>query len=242
MKLHTLSMLACAVCAMSTPIAGAADGVDWTRAKTLYTDGRYTLAKEAFQELARHHDPSGWAALYNAGNAAYKAGLIPEAIEAYWQALRVNPRHSGLRHNITLAMARSGENLAPQGVPDGLYKAWMLLNLQECTTLTIFFFYASCLAFWLLRRRPATPHIFAATVISLILLSLMTTLTTAKYWSSKNDWHVLKVAAMLRSGPSPNLPVTAQIPEGRLIRVITSQDGWTQIVSRKENLKGWIRD
>jgi tetratricopeptide (TPR) repeat protein len=73
-----------------------------------YKQGRYDEARRSYNASAvSAPTPVDKAAAYhNIGNALFKAGKIAESIEAYKQALRLNPKDDDTRYNYELAKER----------------------------------------------------------------------------------------------------------------------------------------
>lgn len=77
---------------------------------TLYEQGKYSEAAEAFDDAARHSTGDTAAkAYYNKGNALFREGDYDASAEAYKEALRRNPNDEDARENLakTQKMARA---------------------------------------------------------------------------------------------------------------------------------------
>jgi Ca-activated chloride channel family protein len=76
-----------------------------------YKQDRFDEARQAFETFAatgdRPHEVSQ--AFYNMGNTLFKAEKLDESIEAYKQALRINPNDDEARHNLELARRKKKE-------------------------------------------------------------------------------------------------------------------------------------
>lgn len=90
-------------------------GKNQKSAKGTYNLGSSLYRQENFEESARHFmdasqklspkDAAGKsAALHNLGNSLLKSGKLQESIEAYKQALRLNPNDEDTRYNLAFAM------------------------------------------------------------------------------------------------------------------------------------------
>lgn len=84
-------------------------------AKGTYNLGSSLYRQENFEESARHFMDASQklspkdaarksAALHNLGNSLLKGGKLQESIEAYKQALRLNPNDEDTRYNLAFAM------------------------------------------------------------------------------------------------------------------------------------------
>jgi Ca-activated chloride channel homolog len=61
-----------------------------------YRAGNYEQALKSLKDL---HDVESW---YNKGNTLARLGRYPQAIQAYTEALKLNPTHEDARHNLKL--------------------------------------------------------------------------------------------------------------------------------------------
>lgn len=88
----------------------------------LYKQGRFREAARTFQtSLSRHFEQTEdilnrSSILYNLGNAQFKVGDLTSAIDAYTQALRLDPQDTDAQHNLALArqLLKQQEDLAQQ--------------------------------------------------------------------------------------------------------------------------------
>ena len=92
----------------------------------LYRQGKFREAARTFQaSLSRHAEKTAKhientlnrsSILYNLGNAQFKVGDLTSAIDAYQQALRLDPQDTDAQHNLALAhqLLRQQEDLAQQ--------------------------------------------------------------------------------------------------------------------------------
>lgn len=72
----------------------------------------YQRAQAAFSSVYRRadNDELRFKAMYNLGNAAFQAGRLTEAVDAYKQAIRLNPGSDDARYNLELALRKIKEN------------------------------------------------------------------------------------------------------------------------------------
>lgn len=228
MKAWLLSVL------LSAPAAAAAAPQD---AKALYDAGRWEEAAASFGELAAA-DPGEPAWHYGRGGALLKAGRLGPAVASYERAFRLAPRDFDARENLDFALRRAGEELAPEGVAPAAFVLFTILSERELAGLQWLFAWAALLltAAALLRRAPAS----AAAAAGGLWLA-------AGLW-----WAGLRAAlpaeravvtaprAELRSGPGSGFSVGATVPEGRRVRVLGERDGWLEVGTMKEGVRGWV--
>jgi tetratricopeptide (TPR) repeat protein len=84
-----------------------------------YQAGDFSKATTFFREANENAPPPlRQAAHYNRGNALYKEGRLEDAIEAYKDALRINPADEDARYNLSAAL-RAKQNPPPQSSKGG---------------------------------------------------------------------------------------------------------------------------
>ena len=82
-------------------------------------DGRASLALSLDRVKIRYgplselliapENPDAFYAAFNLGNALQRLGVLPEAIQAYDQALRIKPDLAGAHHNLATVYLRMGD-------------------------------------------------------------------------------------------------------------------------------------
>ena len=86
----------------------------------LYQSQEFQRAMEAFLEAAEGADPEWQAdALYNLGNALVRQEQPGPAVEAYKQALRLDPEDRDAKHNLELALQQLEQQQQQQQGGDG---------------------------------------------------------------------------------------------------------------------------
>ena len=120
-------MIAALLAAMLALPAAAAPYDD---AKAAYDAGNFDQAASAFAALVAAH-PSDAALRYDLGNALLKAGKLGRASASYQRAFDLDPRDGDGRHNLDFVLKRSGEELAPPGIPGPAFAAFTALSSRE---------------------------------------------------------------------------------------------------------------
>ncbi|MBI2069658.1 MAG: tetratricopeptide repeat protein [Elusimicrobia bacterium] len=215
----------------------------WLEAAQAYKDGDFSKAAEFYQHAAQEH-PALWETHYNAANAHFRANSYPEALEYYWRAFELNPRNPNIVKNLNLAAQKTGDVFAPPGVPVGLYLVWHVLTKTEWVALSLICWWLLALALIAAKFRiglKMTDTVRQGLWALSATLALTSAIAASHVLAGRREWAVIKVPGLLRSGPSENLPVTVQIPEGRFVRILEKKDAWTLIETRKEKLRGWLR-
>ncbi len=217
----------------------AADvAADFTAANKLYSEGKFAAAAAAYDALLKTGAQSP-ALLFNAGNAAFKAGHLGQAIAAYRRAELLAPRDAELRAN--LAFARNQVQGAT--LRESRWLNWInTLTLNEGALLTALFLWA-LLALLALRQlqpalapklRPATRLAAALTVFSGAVLA----------WQAANHFNtsvavVTSADATTRSGPFAEAQNGFAVRDGAELKVLDRHDDWVQVVNSNGKI-GWL--
>lgn len=84
-----------------------------------YQSGDFSSAEKQFQETAEKtpHPEFRAAARYNQGNALFRQHKLAEAVEAYKESLRANPRDEDAKYNLGVAMNALKNPQSPQQKP-----------------------------------------------------------------------------------------------------------------------------
>lgn len=208
-------------------------------AEELYQNGQYAQALTAYEQTLKDY-PNNPYLYYNIGNCYFKIGNRGLAIANYYRAFELNPRDGDIRHNLELALAESGENLVPPGMPTALHRMFFILSVPELQGLWFGCIWVVCLlaGVWLLTRKAG--KLTATAGILLLLVS--------GWFFVRNSWQeeplavVAAAKAELRSGPGENFPVSATVTQGHLLQVTDQKGIWQQVVLRSEGLKGWMEN
>ena len=192
-------------------VAGAAD---FQTAEQDYRQGHFAAALGAYEELL-HNYPNDPYLYYNIGNCYFKMGSVGLAAANYYRAFRLAPRETDIRHNLSLALAQSGERLVPQGVPEILHKTFFWLTAEELKGLLYLTWWFFCLGgvFWLLKRKGG----------KFVLMTGVLFLLTGTWYMLRfnSDYTPMAVVASpvaeLRSGPGSNFPLSANVAQGHVL-------------------------
>ena len=82
----------------------------WNKANTAYINGDFHAAADTYEELLSR-GVSSMKLYYNLGNAYFKDDRIGKAILYYNRALRLAPGNDDIRYNLSVAEARTKDNI-----------------------------------------------------------------------------------------------------------------------------------
>ena len=215
----------------------SAFAADLQQAEQAYRQNHFATALGEYENLLQTY-PNDPYLYYNIGNCYFKMGSRGLAVANYYRAFRLAPRENDLRHNLSLALADSGERLVPQGVPEILHIAFFWLTIVELKGILYISWWLVCLAAiaWLFRRKGGKLTIVAGCLLfcAMIWYGLR--------WQAENaDLAVVAApVAELRSGPGTNFPASANIPQGHLLVLQDSRDNWLEVIVKSQGIKGWM--
>ena len=211
-------------------------------AKAAYDAGNFYQAASAFEALVAAH-PGDSALRYDLGNALLKAGKLGRASASYQRAFDLDPRDGDGRHNLDFVLQRSGEELAPPGIPGPAFAAFTALSSRELTGLHWLAAWATLLLAGLAllggpeRRARLRDWLFGAAAAWLLF---------GLWWAGlravlpPGRGVIVASRAELRNGPGEKFTVGYTAPEGRRVRVLTDSGAWLEVGLLKEGVKGWI--
>ena len=210
---------------------------DLEQAEQFYREGRFAAALGEYEDL-RNNYPNDPYLYYNIGNCYFKMGSKGLAVANYYRAFRLAPRDKDIRHNLTLALADSGERLVPQGVPEILHTVFFWLTADELKGTLYIAWWLFCLVgcVWLLKRKNGK-----LVLVSAVLLLGIGTWYALRYQTDHEPLAVVAApVAELRSGPGTQFPVSANISQGHLLVLQDKRDNWQQAIIKSQGIEGWI--
>lgn len=221
-----LVLSASSVCAQNLP-----------QAEEFYRQGRFADALTQYEQALKDY-PNDPFVYYNIGNCYFKMGSIGLAAANYYRAFKLRPRNGDIRHNLSLALAQSGETLVPAGVPPILHKTFFTFSVPELKGLVYLTGWLTCLSIglWFLLRKGGK------WVIVLLLIWIGCTGWFYVRYQEENIplAFIASPIAEVRSGPGTNFPVSASVKQGHLVQILDRKDNWQQVIIRSEGLKGWV--
>jgi len=233
--LLTLSAVPC--------LPSQADGLVDAAAVEAYRAGEHELALERWDELLRSVELSSGERgrlLYNAGNAAARAGGWHRAVAYYTEALRETPRDSDLWANLEYARREAGMDPADRGdLGATLYRlltAWTEAEARWLSLAGSLLLFAALLWEALRGGRVARTTAWVTAVIAALALLPL-------FWHGLLDdsaelYVVSEKGVALRSEPKRGAKVIERAEAGSRRRELDRLSGWVGVES-SEGVKGW---
>jgi tetratricopeptide (TPR) repeat protein len=244
---HRLAILFALMFISGTAFGSVIDpGVLFAEANQKYLAADYEGALAAYQALAS--DYSSPALAFNLGNAYAAVGDAGRSVLWFERALKLEPGNDDAIFNLQVIRDRVARLGAAEVVADNPqifrgvdeFLAQVPLNLAEPIFLVVYGVFAVLLVLIAaLKRRPR--RLKSAVAISLVLVILSGSLYWSKvaWWESDSRAVVLNEVTAAREGPDDNLKVLFEVPEGWVVEVIESRQGW-QRVKLPNGLSGWL--
>ncbi|MEI7809500.1 MAG: SH3 domain-containing protein [Verrucomicrobiota bacterium] len=211
---------------------------DFASANKLYAEGKFAEATTAYAAILKAGAQSP-ALLFNAGNAAFKAGHLGKAIAAYRQAELLTPRDVELRAN--LAFVR---NQVPGAtLRESRWQNWVgTLTLNEGALLTAGFFWAMFALLAVRQLRPAlAPRLRSVTRLAVALTLFSGTVLALQAANRFNAAMavVTGAEAVARSGPFDEAQSVFTARDGAELKVLDRHDNWVQVINHAGKI-GWL--
>jgi tetratricopeptide (TPR) repeat protein len=211
---------------------------DFSAANKLYAEGKFSDAAAAYEKILQTGAQSP-ALLFNAGNAAFKAGHIGKAVAAYRQAQLLAPRDAELRAN--LAFVRN--QVQGTTIRESRWQNWVnALTLNEGTLLTAIFFWLTLGLLTLRQLRPAlVPNLKTATrtfsALTFVAGAILTMQALNHFNSSVAIVTTTETTA--RSGPFDEAQSAFTVRDGAELTVLDRHDDWVQVANGAGKI-GWL--
>jgi len=166
-----------AVTAAPEPAAEASPEQLWDRANTAYINGDFHAAAEFYEQILAR-GLSSMKLYYNLANACFKEGRLGKSILFYHRALRLAPGNDDIRYNLSVAEARTKDNI--EQIPEFFFTEWMrgVRRLMSCTAWSVFSLAALVcalalfLAYLLAQRLPLRKAGFYGTLVAAAVFML----------------------------------------------------------------------
>jgi tetratricopeptide (TPR) repeat protein len=223
----------------------AAPEDDFRQANNAYENKQYDDAIAAYNRVAGTGLES--ANLYfNLGNAYFKKGDLGHAVLYYLKAQRLNPADEDIRSNLTFArrftsVQMEGVQLNPvQGLLASLVSRFKLATLAWLSSLVFIAFVALLIVRYGFGMVDGKLRL--ARMAALVLLLIVSSLTTFKYYHEYKTRHAVILAeeCPVRTGPTDQSDVELQGAPGLVVEVVSESNDYYNVVF--ENMRrGWIK-
>ncbi len=211
-------------------------------ANTCYRTGDYAKAASLYEQLAQK-TPSSAPVFYNLGNAYVRLGNLSLAVLNYEKALRLDPRHADIRHNLNYTRGlleyrlEDTRNWYLRGA-DALLRYFTDREIFVTVMLVALFFLLGGILYFLLGRgvfwNPWQKFVA-------IVLALAVVVAVAKHAQNNMlaDAIVLKKECEVRYGPSQHDQVAFRMGEGLKVFVVDRREDWSRILLTNGE-SGWV--
>ncbi len=220
----------------------------WDLGLAAYEEGQWEEAYDNWKALSGE-GVENVALTYNLGNAAFKAGRLPEAILWWERTLRLDPSHADARFNLDLARTQTQDRI--DEVPEFILKAWnrkLCYGLSSNTWAVLSLVLLALtlglvLLFLLAPRQGARRAGFFAGLATLLLTLLCFHFARWQYKDFRRDDAaiVMVPVSTVKSSPSAGSAKDLFVlHEGTKVRLLDDVGEWKNI-SLADGRQGWIR-
>ena len=237
-----------AVLFLVSAVATASNGASerWEAGNKAYMEGDYKKAVEEYRAIIDGGEYS--AKLYfNLANAYFKQEKIAEAILYYNKALNIAPSDDDIRHNLSLAEAKTKDKI--NAIPEFFLGRWTrtMRSSMSCTAWSVWSLltFALVLALGVLFLLASNIKIRKASFYSALCMALLFVMTTSFAVSSRNSMlnHseavVMSSAISIKSSPDNSATDLFVLHEGTKVDILSQMGEWSEI-SIADGKKGWV--
>lgn len=233
------------------PVAGqqTAEPTDhelWDRANTAYINADYRTAIENYERILERGLASA-KLYYNLANACFKSDRLGEAIVGYKRALRLAPGDEDIRYNLSVARARTKDNI--EAIPEFFAKTWLraLRHTMGCTAWSVVSLVSlavllGCLLCYLLAQRIALRKAGFYGMLAAFAVCVATTwfaLAERREMLDRDEAVVMVSSTAVKSSPDRSATDLFALHEGTEVRVTERLGTWCEIVIA-DGKKGWV--
>ena len=218
----------------------------WKRGNKAYAEHNYTEAIKEYQTIVDGGEFS-LELYYNLGNAYYKADSIGKAILYYNKALRIDPSHDDVRHNLAIAEKQIVDKVPEES--EFFLARWMrsLRDTMSCTTWSIlslvsFAAILACVLLFLLASRISLRKTGFYCGLCTLLFFVATTsfaVSSRNKILTHDEAIILSSAISTKSSPDHSATELFVLHEGTKVRVVSEHNGWCEVVLA-DSKKGWV--
>jgi len=216
------------------------------RARKAYNAGMYQQSIEAYESILASGQES-FVLYYNLGNAYFRANDIPSAILFYEKALKLEPNHPDIRHNIMIANTKITDKV--ELVPELFYKRWWRsfldsFDLDTVATLLIIFLGVTLLFTGLyLSARTLNIRKFSfwagAAAAVLLILAIVAAQQKERLMKNHQEAVVFTPTVTVKSSPDFGSKDLFVIHEGLKVTLLDKIGEWQEIKIANGSI-GWL--
>lgn len=230
---------------LQTVAAWAGGDEHLTAGNNAYRDGKFDLAVKEY-ETALESGQVSWPAFYNLGNAYYKTGNLARAILNYEKALRLNPAHPDVRHNLSLSNLQI-EDKRPDYTDTGLMGIWNSIErkftvdgwawISIVFTFLVFFTVVGIYSV----RNGMLKRLLFASVFVWIFCSLMAIVFAQSQYAAfrKKEGIIMELALNVSSEPKTSSTALFVLHSGSKVEVLDASGDWLKIKYDPQKI-GWV--
>ena len=234
------------VAATTDAVAAATPEALWDLANTAYINGDYRTATETYERIL-DEGLSSVKLYYNLANACFKEDRLGKAILYYHRALREAPGSNDIRYNLSVAEARTKDNIAQ--IPAFFLTQWLrdIRHAMSCTAWTVLSLAALAIAltalllFLLAQRMRPRKAGFYTTLAAAVVFLLASWFAAGERREMLDDTQavVMNASAVVKSSPDKSSTDLFVLHEGTLVEISGELDNWCEITIA-DGKKGWI--
>ncbi len=218
----------------------------WDRANTAYINGDYHVAAEFYDQILAR-GLSSMKLYYNLANAYFKEGQLGRSILFYHRALRLAPGNDDIRYNLSVAEARTKDNI--EQIPEFFFTEWMcgVRRLMSCTAWSLFslgalvFALALFLVYLLAQRLSLRKTGFYGTLVAVAVFMLTSwfAMGERREMLDRTQAVVMAASTAVKSSPDKSATDLFVLHEGTLVEIANRLDNWCEITIA-DGKKGWL--
>ena len=232
--------------ATTDAVAAATPEALWDLANTAYINGDYRTATETYERIL-DEGLSSVKLYYNLANACFKEDRLGKAILYYHRALREAPGSNDIRYNLSVAEARTKDNIAQ--IPEFFLTQWLrdIRHAMSCTAWTVLSLAALAIAltalllFLLAQRMRPRKAGFYTTLAAAVVFLLASWFAAGERREMLDDTQavVMNASAVVKSSPDKSSTDLFVLHEGTPVEISGELENWCEITIA-DGKKGWI--
>ena len=196
-------------------------------ASSYYVNGDYQLAVEAYSELKQEYPANPLIAI-NLANSNYKLKNYGKAIQNYYQAKKIIPRHKELNNNLSIAL-----NEVELKQPAML--AFNGINLLESLILVLVLN-----VLFIFRNRMRLPNAVKSILSILFILSILNLCFVTYEQKRKHYGVVTEISTKAYSGDNKAYSELFELLDGQIVELVRPGAAWSQI--KYDGSLGWVEN